>query len=109
MYRPDGTFGPFHERCLKRLVEELAAAGFEAIQDTEALDPRLPAFVVSGRITATDLSWEVFDYGANFWSAPPRAIEERFEEWDYGSPEAFYAAFTRAIVASAIAFRDRAA
>jgi hypothetical protein len=108
VYGTDGQFGPFHQQCLDHLTRALDDAGFQILRGADAVDPRLPAFVVSGQVAATDLEWELFDYGANLWSSPPRQIEERFEEWDYDSPAAFYVAFSAAVVAAAIAFRDRA-
>lgn len=108
VYGTDGEFGPFHQQCLDYLTRALDGAGFQILRGADAVDPRLPAFVLSGQVAATDLTWEIFDYGANFWSSPPRKVEGRFEEWDYDSPIDFCVAFSAAVVASAAEFRDRA-
>ena len=90
--RDGGGLCPFQRRCESALVEVLAARGYELTGRILETPPGNEW--VRCEVAGTDISVWIHDDTAGF-DSPGRS--ERFEEWDFATPDDLISAFCQAV------------
>ena len=99
---------PFHDAAEHAVTESLASAGFAFVDREVNLGESGVDYLVTARIAETPLHLELYSHGANIWAGPLEAptIDERFEVYDYDTPEAFCADLSAVVLQHARRFRS---